>query len=100
MINPILNLGKTGLYEATYLVQCQSSYEIDRARQFFASYPWVSVVGICCSDRFSLDERNRELQIPAEIFNAMDKPYYEMLEHLLRTQQFDLIQVEHSWMHP
>ena len=98
MINPILNLGKIGLYEATYLVQCQSDDEVNRARQYFSSYPWVNVMTVRSNALPLIEEESKKLQIPTEVFNAMDESHYNMVANVLKTQQFDIIQIEHSWM--
>ncbi len=98
MINPILNLGETGFYEATYLVQCQSDDAVNRAQQYFSTYPWVNVVAVCSNALPDIDEKSKKLQIPTEVFNAIDESYYNTVAHVLKTQQFDIVQVEHSWM--
>ena len=98
MINPVLHLGSEGKIRATFLVQCQSNDEIERARQYFSSFPWVNVIATCSSGLPDITQRAKRLSVPMEVFNSMDEQYYIALENELKTQKYDLIQVEHSWM--
>jgi len=98
MINPIVNLAASGDYEVTYLFQYWSDEEKQRAEHFFAAYQEVNLVATCNQTRFNVNERDIHLEIPLEVFNAMDLAYYQELERLFRASQFDLVQVEHSWM--
>lgn len=98
MVNPIIKLVDSGSYEVTYLFQWLFDDEVRRAESFFTPYPQVNLIGICNQNRTNVRERNLQLEIPREVFNAMDLAYYRELERLLQTEQFDLVQVEHSWM--
>jgi len=41
MINPLLGLGRSGKYEATFLFQCGHENQIPPVQSFFSPFPWI-----------------------------------------------------------
>lgn len=97
MINPIARLCRTGDYQVTYLFQYTDESQLSKARDYFSDYPSITVAGVPKRRPLHLAE-NLEFHLPRDVLNAMDLDYYRELERLLEADQFDLIQVEHSWM--
>jgi hypothetical protein len=98
MINPMIGLGKTGFYDITYLFQDWHSSEIRRKQKFFAPYPWVRLIGTRKRSQFSVNENEIRLEIPGQVLDSMDWTYYEKLQSLIQSNEYDLVQIEHSLM--
>ena len=97
MINPIVKLCQTSDYQVTYLFQYTDEDQVKRAKSFFSDYSSIKVRGIRNQGPVCHKE-DIELQMPLDVLNSIDLDYYRELERLLKTEQFDIVQVEHSWM--
>lgn len=98
MIGPIVRLAQLGHYQVTFLFQCRDDGEVRRAEVYFASYPWISVIGVTTETDFDIAGDRLSSEIPVEVLDLMDLGYCKEVERLLSTRHFDIIQVEHSQM--
>lgn len=99
MINPMVRLAQKKDYRITYLFQYHDEGQLKTATDYFAGIKSIDIRGVRYRGPFCLDlKQNIEFQLPLDVLNAMELDYYRELERLLQTEQFDIVQVEHSWM--
>jgi polysaccharide biosynthesis protein PslH len=98
IINPFLKLSEKGEYEITYLFQYWSNENIDEKKRYFSNYPNIEIIGVQRDAAIKQKENDLDIEYPIDVINSINNAYLKELERLLSIEEFDLIQVEHSWM--